>query len=222
MALPRPRRPSPRTDTAMTTDVSAALATLQLHPEDSQALKALAAVHPGNGAGIDADVLSKALSDARRFHRERGDYELVRLAASISSWPGRPRPRAAPTCFTRRGGCCSTSCCATRPARPPCARRWTAAPGTRRRRSRWRRCRWCAPTGSRSRSDTCSRPRARRIRRWRPASTDRSPSSTSSTAPRTARARRTCASSLELDAHNRRSGYHFERLLREKGATTSC
>ena len=61
----------------MTTDVSAALATLQLHPDDSQALKALAAVHPGNGAGIDADVLSKALSDARRFHRERGDYELV-------------------------------------------------------------------------------------------------------------------------------------------------
>src|SRR6188768_550276 len=62
---------------AMTTDVSAALATLQLPPEDSQALKALAALHPGNGAGIDADVLSKALSDARRFHRERGDYELV-------------------------------------------------------------------------------------------------------------------------------------------------
>src|SRR3954451_9640087 len=61
----------------MTTDVSAALATLQLHPEDSQALKALAAVHPGNGAGIDADALSKALSDARRFHREKGDYELV-------------------------------------------------------------------------------------------------------------------------------------------------
>ena len=61
----------------MTTDVTAALATLQLHPEDSQALKALAALHPGNGAGIDAEVLSKALSDARRFHRERGDYELV-------------------------------------------------------------------------------------------------------------------------------------------------
>ena len=64
----------------MTTDVSAALATLQLHPDDSQALKALAALHPGNGAGIDADVLSKALSDARRFHRERGDYELCHLA----------------------------------------------------------------------------------------------------------------------------------------------
>ncbi len=62
---------------AMTTDVSAALATLQLHPEDSQALKALAAIHPGNGAGIDAEALSKALSDARRFHRERGDYDLV-------------------------------------------------------------------------------------------------------------------------------------------------
>src|SRR5690349_18303643 len=61
----------------MTTDVSAALATLQLHPDDSQALKALSALHPGNGAGIEADMLSKALSDARRFHRERGDYELV-------------------------------------------------------------------------------------------------------------------------------------------------
>src|SRR4029078_1646215 len=61
----------------MTTDVTAALATLQLHPEDSQALKALAALHPGNGAGIEADVLSKALSDARRFHRERGGYDLV-------------------------------------------------------------------------------------------------------------------------------------------------
>src|SRR4029078_5501881 len=61
----------------MTTDVTAALATLQLHPEDSQALKALAALHPGNVAGIDADDLSKALSDARRFHRERGDFDLV-------------------------------------------------------------------------------------------------------------------------------------------------
>ena len=60
----------------MTTDVSAALATLELHPDDSQALKALAGLHPGNGAGIDAEALSKALSDARRFHRERGDYEL--------------------------------------------------------------------------------------------------------------------------------------------------
>src|SRR4030095_8836208 len=61
----------------MTTDVTAALATLQLHPEDSGALKALAALHPGNGAGIDADVLSTALSDARRFHRARGDFALV-------------------------------------------------------------------------------------------------------------------------------------------------
>ncbi len=60
----------------MTTDVSTALATLQLHPDDTQALKALAALHPGNGAGIDAEALSSALSDARRWHRERGDYEL--------------------------------------------------------------------------------------------------------------------------------------------------
>ncbi|HEY2903547.1 MAG TPA: hypothetical protein VGL59_23385, partial [Polyangia bacterium] len=60
----------------MTTDVSTALATLQLDPDNSQALKALAAVHPGNGSGIERDDLSKELSDARRFHRERSDFEL--------------------------------------------------------------------------------------------------------------------------------------------------
>src|SRR5437763_7324248 len=60
----------------MTNDVSEALASLQLHPDDTQALQALASLHPGNGAGIDAEVLSKALSDARRWHRERGDFEL--------------------------------------------------------------------------------------------------------------------------------------------------
>ena len=60
----------------MTDDVSEVLATLQLHPDDTRALSALKALHPGNGAGIDADALSKALSDARRFHRERADFEL--------------------------------------------------------------------------------------------------------------------------------------------------
>ena len=76
MHLPLARRACLHPETAMTTDVSAALATLELHPDDSQALKVLAGLHPGNGAGIDAEALSKALSDARRFHRERGDYEL--------------------------------------------------------------------------------------------------------------------------------------------------
>jgi tetratricopeptide (TPR) repeat protein len=60
----------------MTTDVSSALATLQLDPDNAQALKALASVHPGNGAGVDPAALTRALADARRFHRERGDFEL--------------------------------------------------------------------------------------------------------------------------------------------------
>jgi golgin subfamily B member 1 len=60
----------------MNIDVSTALATLQLDPDDTQALKALVALHPGNGAGVDPEALSHALSDARRWHRERGDFEL--------------------------------------------------------------------------------------------------------------------------------------------------
>ncbi len=60
----------------MTTTVSTALAALQLRPDDAQALQALKAVHPGNGAGIDADALSKALADARRWHREHADFDL--------------------------------------------------------------------------------------------------------------------------------------------------
>ncbi len=60
----------------MNIDVSTALATLQLDPDDSQALSALSALHPGNGAGVDPAALETALGDARRFHRERGDFEL--------------------------------------------------------------------------------------------------------------------------------------------------
>src|SRR6266404_1301041 len=77
----------------MTTDVSTALATLQLDPDNSQALKALAAVHPGNGSGVDREELAKALSDARRFHRERGDFELcVQLMDLELAWTlDRPR-----------------------------------------------------------------------------------------------------------------------------------
>jgi hypothetical protein len=60
----------------MTTTVSTALAALQLRPNDAQALQILKAVHPGNGAGIEADALSKALADARRWHREHADFDL--------------------------------------------------------------------------------------------------------------------------------------------------
>src|SRR5450631_2605354 len=60
----------------MSTTVSTALAALQLRPDDAQALQTLKAVHPGNGAGIDADALSTALADARRWHREHADFVL--------------------------------------------------------------------------------------------------------------------------------------------------
>jgi tetratricopeptide (TPR) repeat protein len=60
----------------MTTTVSTALASLQLHPGDPRALEALRGIKPGNGAGVEADALSAALSDARRWHRERSDFEL--------------------------------------------------------------------------------------------------------------------------------------------------
>ena len=51
----------------MTTTVSTALAALQLRPDDSQALQVLKGVHPGNGAGLDAETLSKALSARREL-----------------------------------------------------------------------------------------------------------------------------------------------------------
>jgi tetratricopeptide (TPR) repeat protein len=60
----------------MNIDVSTALANLQLDPDNAQALKALSGLKPGNGAGVDPEALAKALADARRWHRERGDFEL--------------------------------------------------------------------------------------------------------------------------------------------------
>src|SRR5262245_26620660 len=79
----------------MTTDVSNALATLQLDPDNTQALKALAALHPGNGAGVDPAALAKALTDARRWHRERGDFELcVQLIDLELEWTTDPARRA--------------------------------------------------------------------------------------------------------------------------------
>ena len=60
----------------METDISTALATLQIDPDNAHALNALKGLRPGNGAGIDPVVLARALADARRWHRERGDFEL--------------------------------------------------------------------------------------------------------------------------------------------------
>jgi golgin subfamily B member 1 len=79
----------------MTTTVSAALADLQLRPDDPQALQALQGIKPGNGAGIEAEALSIALSDARRWHRERSDFELcLQLIDLELGWTGSPARRA--------------------------------------------------------------------------------------------------------------------------------
>ncbi len=60
----------------METDISTALATLQIDPDNASALSALRGLKPGNGAGVDPDSLARALADARRWHRERGDFDL--------------------------------------------------------------------------------------------------------------------------------------------------
>ena len=60
----------------METDISTALATLQLDPDNAHALGALKGVRPGNGSGVDSAALARALTDARRWHRERGDFQL--------------------------------------------------------------------------------------------------------------------------------------------------
>jgi tetratricopeptide (TPR) repeat protein len=79
----------------MTTTVSAALTSLQLRPDDPQALQALRAIKPGNGAGFEAEALSQALSDARRWHRERSDFELcLQLIDLELTWTSAPARRA--------------------------------------------------------------------------------------------------------------------------------
>ncbi len=79
----------------MTTTVSTALANLQLRPDDPQALKTLQGIKPGNGAGIEAEALSTALSDARRWHRERSDFELcLQLIDLELGWTTPPGRRA--------------------------------------------------------------------------------------------------------------------------------
>jgi hypothetical protein len=166
----------------MTTDVSAALATLQLHPEDSQALKALAALHLETVPASTRTSCPKALSDARRFHRERGDYELVVSLIDLELAVDDGRPAPAPTCCTRRAACSPTSCCATRPGEKCVREALDAQPGH------------AAATESLAQMSLVraelgadleaylQQARGRRIRRSRPASTDRSPSSISSTA----------------------------------------
>ncbi|HMF44436.1 MAG TPA: hypothetical protein VKQ32_27370, partial [Polyangia bacterium] len=200
----------------MTTDVTAALATLQLHPEDSGALKALAALHPGNGAGIDADVLSKALSDARRFHRERGDFELVASLIDLElAWTTEASRRA--DLLHEKGRVLSDELLRDEAGQACVKEALGASPGH-------------APA-------TESLAQMSLVRaNWEPISKRylqqaegaKDPALASSLygsvaefhlkyRPADGEGETFLRRSLELDPHNRRSGNHFERLLREKG-----
>ncbi len=62
----------------MNIDVSNALATLQLDPDNAPARKTLAAARAtGADTDLDVEALTLALGDARRWHRERGSFELA-------------------------------------------------------------------------------------------------------------------------------------------------
>src|SRR5438046_10643865 len=79
----------------METDISNALATLQIDPDNAQALTALRKLHPQNGSGVDPATLARALTDARRWHRERGDFGLcVQLIDLELLWSTSPARRA--------------------------------------------------------------------------------------------------------------------------------
>jgi len=79
----------------METDISTALATLQIDPDNTHALGALKRIRPANGSGVDPEALARALADARRWHRERGDFELcVQLIDLELPWATEPARRA--------------------------------------------------------------------------------------------------------------------------------
>jgi tetratricopeptide (TPR) repeat protein len=200
----------------MTTDVSAALATLQLHPEDSGALKALAALHPGNGAGIDADALSKVLSDARRFHRERGDYELVTSFIDLElAWTTEAARRA--DLLHEKGRLLSDELLRAEAGQNCVREALDAAPGH------------AAATESLAQMTLVRanwEPISKRYLQQAEGAKDPALASSlyGSVAefhlkyrPEDGEGETYLRRSLELDPHNRRSGYHFERVLREKG-----
>ena len=202
----------------MSTDVQEALATLQLHPDDTQALRALQALHPGNGAGVDPEVLSKALSDARRWHRERGDFELcISLIDLELAWTKEAERRG--DLLHEKGRLLSDELLRDEAGQATVREALTAAPGHK------------AATESASQMALVRanwEPISRRYLQQAEGAKDLALASSlyGSVAefhlkykPGGPEGEAHLRKSLELDPHNRRSGGHLERLLRDAGRT---
>jgi tetratricopeptide (TPR) repeat protein len=200
----------------MSIDVQEALATLQLHPDDTQALRALQALHPGNGAGVDPEVLSKALSDARRWHRERGDFELcISLIDLELAWT-KEAPRRGDL-LHEKGRLLSDELLRDEAGQATVREALAAAPGHK------------AATESASQMALVRanwEPISRRYLQQAEGAKDLALASSlyGSVAefhlkyrPGGPEGEAHLRKSLELDPHNRRSGGHLERLLRDAG-----
>jgi tetratricopeptide (TPR) repeat protein len=202
----------------MSIDVQEALATLQLHPDDTQALRALQALHPGNGAGVDPEVLSKALSDARRWHRERGDFELcISLIDLELAWTKDADRRG--DLLHEKGRLLSDELLRDEAGQATVREALAAAPGHK------------AATESASQMGLVRanwEPISRRYLQQAEGAKDLALASSlyGSVAefhlkyrPGGPEGEAHLRKSLELDPHNRRSGGHLERLLRDAGRT---
>ena len=202
----------------MTTDVSSALETLQLDPDNKQALSALAALHPGNGSGVDRAALAHALTDARRFHRERGDFELcVQLIDLELAWTIEPGKRA--DLLHEKGRILSDEILRDSEGQECIRQALEAVPDHH------------AALESRSQMGLVQsnwEPISKRYLQQAETATD--PQLASSLylsvaefqlkyggTPGAAEGERFLRKSLELDPRNRRSGQHLERLLRDAG-----
>ena len=202
----------------MTTDVSSALETLQLDPDNKQALSALAALHPGNGSGVDPAALAHALTDARRFHRERGDFELcVQLIDLELAWTIDAGKRA--DLLHEKGRILSDEILRDRDGQECIRQALEAVPDHH------------ASLESQSQMGLVQsnwEPISKRYLQQAETATD--PQLASSLylsvaefqlkyggEPGAAEGERFLRKSLELDSRNRRSGQHLERLLRDGG-----
>src|SRR5262249_60936905 len=82
---------------AMKAELQSYLAILETEPDNERALAALEALAPKvkEDNGLSLEAAGRALSNARRVHRERSDWELVaRLLDLELGWTGETARRA--------------------------------------------------------------------------------------------------------------------------------